>query len=90
MIDREVTERDFRKPEFFDANPGDYEFRKDGRIVRKDRWECGIRKIAFRLLDESSRPEYEIDNLIVAIEWLLEQVPDRIEKIPDREMSEEG
>jgi hypothetical protein len=77
MIDRKVTERDFRRPEFSDANPEDYEFRRDGKIVRKDRWKRGIEKIAFRLLGENSRAEYEIDNLVVAIEWLLEQVPDR-------------
>ena len=42
---REVTERDFRKPEFIDADPKDYEFRDDGVVVRKDRWERGIRSI---------------------------------------------
>ena len=36
---REVTEADFRMPEFKDAEPKDYEFRADGKIVRKDRWE---------------------------------------------------
>lgn len=43
---RQVTERDFRKPEFIDAKPEDYEFRGDGAVVRKDRWEQGIRSIA--------------------------------------------
>ena len=47
---RIVTEKDFRKDEFIDANPEDYEFREDGKIVRKDRWEKGIRRIA-HLLD---------------------------------------
>lgn len=46
MSDRPVTERDFRMPEFRDADPSDYEFRGDGKIVRKDRWETGIRRIA--------------------------------------------
>jgi len=32
---RTVTERDFRKPEFADADPNDYEFRADGAVVRK-------------------------------------------------------
>jgi len=41
-----VTERDFRKPEFLDAKPEDYERRPDGAIVRKDRWETAIREIA--------------------------------------------
>lgn len=46
---RKVTERDFRKEEFMDANPDDYEFRDDGKIVRKDRWETGIRRIVTRI-----------------------------------------
>ncbi len=43
---RQVTERDFRMPEFRDAETVDYEFRGDGKIVRKDRWESGMRRIA--------------------------------------------
>ena len=50
MNSRIVTEKDFRKDEFINANPEDYEFREDGEIVRKDRWEMGIRRIA-HLLD---------------------------------------
>ncbi len=46
---RKVTERDFRKEEFMDSNPDDYEFRDDGKIVRKDRWETGIRRIVGRV-----------------------------------------
>lgn len=41
-----VTEKDFRMPEFLDARPEDYEFRDDGAIVRKDRWERAMREIA--------------------------------------------
>lgn len=44
---RTVTERDFRIPEFYDAEPKDYEFRSDGKLVRKDRWEEGIRSISY-------------------------------------------
>lgn len=80
---KKVTERDFRKPEFYNAEPEEYEFRADGAIVRKDRWEIGIRRIAFRLLGEDSRAEYEIDNLVVVIEWLLDQVADREEQEPE-------
>lgn len=43
---RQVTERDLRKPEFMDAKVEDYEIRDDGAIVRKDRWEMGIRRLA--------------------------------------------
>ena len=43
---REVTELDFRKPEFRHAKVEEYEFRDDGALVRKDRWVCGIRQIS--------------------------------------------
>ncbi|MEG0969430.1 MAG: hypothetical protein RSG92_29145, partial [Pseudomonas sp.] len=56
--DMKVTERDFRMPEFRDAKPEDYEFRGDGKIVRKDRWETGIYSIRYALGDR--RREFEI------------------------------
>lgn len=46
---RQVTERDFRLPEFADAKVEDYEFRADGKLVRKDRWEQGMLKVASAL-----------------------------------------
>jgi len=76
MKDRGVTERDFRKEEFKYADPEDYEFRGDGQIVRKDRWEKGIRSI-YSLLSGTGAGEFEIVNLVEAIEWLLEQIPNR-------------
>lgn len=45
-MSRYVTERDFRMPEFQNADPADYEFRGDGKLVRKDRWETGMRSVA--------------------------------------------
>lgn len=42
---RKVTERDLRLPEFRNADIDDLEFREDGKVVRKDRWETGIRAI---------------------------------------------
>lgn len=62
MSKRPVTERDFRMPEFADANPAEYEFRADGKIVRKDRWERAINSIRF-LVGIDGR-EYEIDDVI--------------------------
>ena len=56
----QVTENDFRKDEFKDKDPKDYEFRKDGVIVRKDRWEMGMRIIASILVEG----DYEIDDII--------------------------
>lgn len=58
----EVTERDFRLPEFYDADPKDYERRPDGKIVRKDRWETGIIRIVGII--GWSRREFEIDDVV--------------------------
>lgn len=41
---RQVAELDFRLPEFRDAKVEDYEFREDGKLVRKDRWESAVHK----------------------------------------------
>ena len=72
---KQVTEMDFRLPEFKDAKVEDYEFRGDGKIVRKDRWERGIRSIAYHLsrLDEYSisTRDFEIDELVDVVEQLV-------------------
>ncbi len=70
---QEVTERDIRMPEFRDAKIEDLEFRSDGKIVRKDRWEAGIHKIRDVLGDR--RREFEIDDIVKAVEALVESVP---------------
>lgn len=72
---RTVNERDFRMPEFVDAKPEDYEFRADGKIVRKDRWEQAIQKIRNRLGD--NRREFEIQDIINAVEALVNSLPHR-------------
>lgn len=66
---REVTERDFRRSEFYDADPKDYEFRDDGKIVRKDRWETGIRRIA-SALEFNVRGGFEIDDVVQKVKDL--------------------
>lgn len=66
--DRTVREEDFRMPEFRGADPKDYEFRGDGKIVRKDRWETGIGRIRSALGDY--RSEFEIDDVVNAV-WAL-------------------
>ena len=67
-----VTERDFRMPEFMDADPADYEFRSgDGKIVRKDRWESGMRKIA-SAVGMGGRKEWEIDDIIEKVRSISE------------------
>lgn len=78
-MNREVTERDFRAPEFRDADPADYEFRADGKIVRKDRWETGIHRIRHHLGDR--RHEFEIDDIVRAVAALVAALPPR----PDNE-----
>jgi hypothetical protein len=67
-----VTERDFRRPEFRDAKPEDYERRDDGAIVRKDRWESGIRRIRGRLGDD--RREFEVDDVVSAVAALVASI----------------
>lgn len=69
---RAVTERDFWQPRFVGQKPDDYEFRDDGEIVRKDRWEMAIRRIGSRLGCLESR-EFEISDIEAAIEKLIEE-----------------
>lgn len=69
-MSRKVTERDFRMPEFQDANPDDYEFRGDGKIVRKDRWERGIHRIV-GILDMNNR-DFEIDYVVARVRSISE------------------
>lgn len=68
---REVTERDFRMPEFRDAKPEEYEFRRDGKIVRKDRWERGI--LAIHAIVGPRGREFEIADVVVEVERLKGQ-----------------
>lgn len=81
---RKVTERDLRIPEFRDAVLEDLEFRDDGKIVRKDRWETGIRRIRRALGDH--RREFEIDDIVHAVEALVATFPD----LPDEESDCDG
>lgn len=60
---RAVTEIDFRMPEFRDAKTEDYEFRDDGQIVRKDRWERGVRSVA-SAIGFTGRREWEIEDVV--------------------------
>ena len=88
-MQREVTERDFRMPQFRDADPADYEFRGDGKIVRKDRWETGIHSIRYALGDR--RREFEIDDLVMAVKAIvgtIEPQPDDDEPYGTQEASD--
>ena len=68
MTSKKVTERDFRLPEFQDAVVEDYEFRGDGKVVRKDRWERAIRSICYAV--GMQRNEFEVDDVVEAVRRL--------------------
>lgn len=66
---RQVTELDFRMPEFRNAKVEDYEFRGDGKLVRKDRWENGIHKI--RAIVGNDGREFEIENVVEQVREVM-------------------
>jgi len=68
MSSRQVTELDFRQPQYRHAKVEDYEFRADGALVRKDRWECAIGSIR-HLVGVDGR-EFEIDQVVDAVREL--------------------
>ena len=72
-MSRSVTERDVRMPEFKDAKLDDLEFRRNGKIVRKDRWETGIQSIRSLLGD--CRNEFEITEIVQAVKALVATIP---------------
>lgn len=67
---RAVTERDFRKPEFVDAKPEEYEIRSDGAVVRKDRWEMAVHSI--RAMVGPNTREFEIAEVVGRVSGLVE------------------
>jgi hypothetical protein len=69
---RTVIEADFRLPEFRDAKTEDYEFRADGKIVRKDRFVTGMNKIA-SVLDLNGRHGFEIEDVIGKVKLLMDE-----------------
>lgn len=75
-MNREVTELDLRAPEFQhpDLKPSMFEFRDDGKIVRKDRWETGMHRIA-SALGFCPRKGFEIPDVIAKVKELVEIVP---------------
>jgi len=68
---RPVTEIDFRREEFRDAKPEDYEFREsDGKLVRKDRWERGINSIASII----GIRDFEISDVTEAVSKMVSEI----------------
>jgi len=75
---RDVTERDLRDPKYGMGEPEEFEFRDDGSIARKDRWEMGIRRIA-TAVGARSRDTFEIDDVVSRVkdmaDWLASPSP---------------
>jgi hypothetical protein len=73
-VKKRVTEFDLRMPEFKDYNLDldDLEFRADGKVVRKDRWETGFRRVTY-LLGYNGRNEWEIDDIIEELKEKLNE-----------------
>ena len=72
-MERPVTEKDLRMPEFADANVDDLEFRRDGKIVQKDRWEKGIRSIAA----EFGLRNFEVEDVVDKVVMLIHKESDK-------------
>ena len=72
----QVTERDIRMPEFRDAKLEDLEFDASGAVVRKDRFEKSMRKIAGIL--------HGLNGLSPRDGWTCEQVVDAVQMLKER------
>lgn len=73
---RPVTERDLRMEEFRYLEAEDLEnleIRKDGKIVRKDRWEHAIRSIRDALGDP--RRNFQIEDVVSAVRAVVASIP---------------
>lgn len=70
---REVTEQDLRMPEFHGADINDLEFREDGKIVRKDRFQKSMRSIAYEVGLGRGRDSYECPDVVVKVKELVMQ-----------------
>ena len=81
-MSKPVTEYDLRQKEFQhpDIKPDQYEFRGDGALVRKDRWETGIRNIAsiFGLQRES----WEVEEIVQLVRSKLRVWTADIDELP--------
>lgn len=67
---KEVNILDFIAPEFRGKDPIDYEFRDDGKIVRKDRWMNGMNTIA-QVTGMFTREGYEIPDVVARVEQVF-------------------
>lgn len=65
-----VTERDLRAPEWRDCDPAELEWRQDGTLARRDRWERGIREIA-GIVGVDPRANWEIADVVALVKELV-------------------
>lgn len=74
---QEVTEFDLRRPEFQDPKltPDMFEFDATGDVVRKDRFERGIRRIRSLLIqaDHMKDEQWVTEDVVAVVEKILEQ-----------------
>lgn len=63
------------RPEFAGMSPTDLEFRADGTLARKDRWEQGIRQIA-GIVGMDPRQTFEVHDIVGAVRMLTKAVQD--------------
>ena len=75
-MNRKVEEADFRAKKFKSAKVEDYEFRGDGELVRKDRFEMAVSRIA-GIVGATKRGEYEIPDVMERVELLTKGIMDK-------------
>lgn len=74
----EVTELDLRRPEFQDPKlkPEHFEFDADGQVVRKDRFETGMRRVHGLLIEQglaSARDKWTVDSIVFKIKEAMSE-----------------
>lgn len=89
-MSRDVTEQDLRAPQFKGMKVEDLEFRENGDIVRKDRWETTVRRIACQIV--GSRSKFECDEIVDAVDKLVGHSwtslpPEDLEDLPEADKS---
>jgi len=75
---KEVTELDLRRPEFQDPKlkPEHFEFDADGEVVRKDRFETGMRKVHSVLIGRglaSARDKWTVDSVVDKVKCAIDE-----------------
>lgn len=74
-MSRKVTLQDFIKDEFKGKDPEDYEFRADGKMVRKDRWETAVHHIHGMLQEYnimSNNSDFEIPDVVERLQYFIQ------------------